>query len=72
MTRTTEWSSTTDTHEVTVELMEGGHDAYYLVGVDCVDEEGMHVRASSISRHDERQQAIRHAERLAEIIRWGR
>ncbi len=72
MTNTIEYINTTATHEVTVELIEGKQDAYYLVGVDCINEDGMHVRATSISRHDERQQAVRHAERLAEIIRWGR
>ena len=72
MTRTMEWINTTATHEVTVELIERPGEAYYLLGVDCINEDGMHVRATSISRHDERQQAIRHAERLAEIIGWGR
>jgi hypothetical protein len=72
MTRTLEWINTTATHEVTVELIEKLGFAYYLLGVNCINENRMHVRATSISRHDERQQAIRHAERLIEIINWAR
>lgn len=72
MTRTMEWYKKTATHEVTVELITGARDAYYLLGVDCINEDGMHVRATSISRHDGLREAVRHAERLTEIIGWGR
>lgn len=70
--RTCEFVAISMTHEVTVERIVNSSDAYYMVGVDCIDTEGMHVRASVISRHERRDDAIRHAQRLSEIIRWGR
>jgi len=65
-----EWTKTTATHEVTVDRIVGLTDAYYLLGIDCLDADGIHVRASSISRHEERGTAIRHATRLTEIMEW--
>lgn len=72
---TVEWVRHTATHEVSVTLSESSltRDAYYFVGVDCIDPAtDLHMRATTISRHAERQDAIRHAERLAEIINWKR
>ena len=72
---TVEWVRHTPTHEVSVTLSESdlSRDAYYFVGVDCIDPfDGVHLRATTISRHTERWDAIRHAERLHEIIDWKR
>ena len=67
-----EWSHTSATHETTVTRTTGSLDAYYFVGIDCIDTEGTHVRASVISRHDEREAAIRAASRLVDIVGWAR
>ena len=72
---TCEWVRHTATHEISVTLSESDltGDAYYFVGIDCIDPaDGVHLRASVISRHNERWDAIRHAERLHEIIAWKR
>ena len=73
-TQTIEWLKKTATHEITVVLSESTltNDAYYFVGIDCIDDDDVHQRATVMSRHEDRHIAIRHAERLHAIIEWRR
>lgn len=69
------WVSLSMTHELTVEFkpMTESSKAYYMLGVDCIDETtGLHMRGTVISYHDDGHQAITAGERLHEIIQWGR
>lgn len=74
------WSHETASHKTTVThitpsyINDDGHKdpEYYSVGIDCINEDGLHVRATSISTHQEKSVAITHASRLQEIVAWGR
>ena len=41
---------------------------HYNVGVTLFDDDGMGLRATSISNHDDYELAVRHGQRLAEIL----
>ena len=68
------WLNATATHEVIAQHWPASEwsSEKFTVGVDCINEDELHVRATSISQHDDAPTAVRHAERLSEIIAWGR